>query len=113
MTGAVDALRRRMGLALDHDAEKARQRLDVQRGRLPLALKHRTAEQRGRLGRLSAGLDALSPLKVLGRGYAIARRGEDVVSSIAQAEPGDKLEVLVSDGTLSCVIEGKEERTWR
>ena len=55
----------------------------------------------------------MSPLKVLGRGYAIARRGEDVVSSIAQAEPGDKLEVLVSDGTLSCVIEGKEERTWR
>lgn len=110
---AVDALRRRMGLALGHDAEKARQRLDAQRGRLPLALKHRTAEQRGRLGRLSAGLDALSPLKVLGRGYAIARRGEDVVSSIAQAEPGDKLEVLVSDGTLSCVIEGKEERTWR
>ncbi len=110
---AVDALRRRMGLALGHDAEKARQRLDAQRGRLPLALKHRTAEQRGRLGRLSAGLDALSPLKVLGRGYAIARRGEDVVSSIAQAEPGDKLKVLVSDGTLSCVIEGKEERTWR
>ena len=110
---AVDALRRRMGLALGHDAEKARQRLDAQRGRLPLALKHRTAEQRGRLGRLSAGLDALSPLKVLGRGYAIARRGGDVVSSIAQAEPGDKLEVLVSDGTLSCVIEGKEERTWR
>ena len=110
---AVDALRRRMGLALCHDAEKARQRLDAQRGRLPLALKHRTAEQRGRLGRLSAGLDALSPLKVLGRGYAIARRGEDVVSSIAQAEPGDRVEVLVSDGTLSCVIEGKEERTWR
>ena len=110
---AVDALRRRMGLALGHDAEKAWQRLDAQRGRLPLALKHRTAEQRGRLGRLSAGLDALSPLKVLGRGYAIARRGEDVVSSIAQAEPGDQLEVLVSDGTLNCVIEGKEERTWR
>ncbi len=110
---AVDDLRRRMGLALAHDTEKARQRLDARKGRLPLALKARTAGQRGRLGRLSAGLDALSPLKVLGRGYALARRGEDVVSSIAQAEPGERIEVLVSDGALDCVIEGKEERTWR
>ena len=110
---AVDALRRRMGLALGHDAEKARQRLDAQRGRLPLALKHRTAEQRGRLGRLSAGLDALSPLKVLGRGYAVARRGEGVVSSIAQAQPGDRLDILVSDGVLNCEVKEKEERTWR
>ncbi len=109
----VDDLRRRMGLALSHETERARRRLDAQAGRLPQALRARTAEQRGRLGRLAAGLDALSPLKVLGRGYAIARRGENVVSSIAQAEPGDRLEVLVSDGALSCLIEEKEERTWQ
>ena len=109
----VDDLRRRMGLALSHEAERARRRLDAQTGRLPQALRAQTAGQRGRLGRLAAGLDALSPLKVLGRGYAIARRGEDVVSSIAQAEPGDRLEVLVSDGALSCLIEKKEERTWQ
>ncbi len=109
----VDDLRRRMGLALSHEAERARRRLDAQTGRLPLALRARTAGQRGRLGRLAAGLDALSPLKVLGRGYAIARKGEDVVSSIDQAEPGDRLEVLVSDGGLRCVIEEKEERTWQ
>lgn len=109
----VDDLRRRMGLALSHEAERARRRLDAQAGRLPQALRARTAGQRGRLGRLAAGLDALSPLKVLGRGYAIARRGEDVVSSIAQAEPGDRLEVLVSDGALRCLIEDKEERTWQ
>lgn len=109
----VDDLRRRMGLALSHEAERARRRLDAQAGRLPQALRAQTAGQRGRLGRLAAGLDALSPLKVLGRGYAIARRGEDVVSSITQAEPGDRLEVLVSDGALSCLIEEKEERTWQ
>ncbi len=62
---------------------------------------------------LSAGLDALSPLKVLGRGYAIARRGEDVVSSCAQVEAGDRLDVLVAGGVLNCVVKDKEERTWR
>lgn len=110
---AVDDLRRRMGLALGRKADRARQKLSSQTGRLPLAVKNRLAGQRGRLGRLAAGLDALSPLKVLGRGYAIARAGEDVVSSIAQTGPGDKLEVLVSDGALQCEVTGKEERTWR
>lgn len=110
---AVDDLRRRMGLALGHTTDRARQKLGAQTGRLPLAVKTRLADRRGRLGRLAAGLDALSPLKVLGRGYAIARKGEDVVSSIAQAEPGDELEVLVSDGALHCEVMGKEERTWR
>ena len=73
----------------------------------------RLTARRGRLGRLAAGLDAMSPLKVLGRGYAIARKGENVVSSAAQAERGDRLDVLVSDGVLNCIVEEKEERTWR
>lgn len=110
---AVDDLRRRMGLALRHRTDRAQQKLSTQTERLSLAAKNRLTAQQGRLGRLTAGLDALSPLKVLGRGYTIARSGEDVVSSIAQAEPGDKLEVLVSDGALHCEVIGKEERIWQ
>ncbi len=110
---AVDALRRRLALALRGRVEGGRQALGAAQERLPLALSAQTARKRAKLGRLAAGLDALSPLKVLGRGYAIARRGEDVVSSIAQIEPGDRLDMLVSDGVLRCVVEEKEERTWR
>ena len=110
---AVDGLRRRMALALRGRAEGSRQVLNAQKGRLPLALTAQTAKKKAQLGRLAAGLDALSPLKVLGRGYAIARKGEDVVSSVAQAQPGDRLEVLVSDGALRCEVKEKEERTWR
>lgn len=110
---AADDLRRRMGLALRGKTDRARQELNAQMERLPLAARARLAAQRSRLGRLAAGLDAMSPLKVLGRGYAIARAGDDVVSSIAQARPGDRLDVLVSDGVLKCVVEDKEERTWR
>ena len=71
------------------------------------------AGKRQRVSVLGAALDAMSPLKVLGRGYAAARRGEDVVSSITQAEAGDRLDILVSDGVLKCTVEEKEERTWR
>ena len=110
---ALDALRRRMALALRGEVEGGRRALSAQRGRLPLAMGARLTARRGRLGRLAAGLDAMSPLKVLGRGYAIARKGENVVSSAAQAERGDRLDVLVSDGVLNCIVEEKEERTWR
>lgn len=110
---ALDSLRRRMGLALRAEADGGKRALAAQKARLPLSLKAQAARRRGQLGRLSAGLDALSPLKVLGRGYAIARTGGDVVSSTAQVQLGSKLEVLVSDGVLKCAVEGKEERTWR
>ncbi len=110
---AVDALRRRMALALRGRAEGGRQALDAQTSRLPLALRAQAGEKRARLGRLSAWLDALSPLKVLGRGYAVARRREGVVSSVAQAQLGDRLDILVSDGVLNCEVKEKEERTWR
>ena len=109
----VDSLRRRMGLALRREMETGKQALELKKGRMPLAMRARLAKQRGKLGRLSAGLDALSPLKVLGRGYAIARTGERVVSSLAAAGIGEALEVLVSDGILRCEVKEKEERSWQ
>ena len=110
---AVDDLRRRMGLALRREVEGGTRTFHAAQTRLPLAMQARLARLRGQLGRLSVGLDALSPLKVLGRGYAIARRGEDVVSSIAAVQPGEVLDVLVSNGVLRCEVKEKEERTWR
>lgn len=109
----VDHAQRRMVLALKREMEQGRQALSAQKGRLPLALKGKLTRQRGQLGRLAAGLDAMSPLKVLGRGYAIARTEKNVVSSIAQVQPGARLEVLVSDGALRCEVEEKEERIWQ
>ncbi len=61
----------------------------------------------------AAALEALSPLKVLGRGYAIAKQGSNVVGSVLQAEPLDELDVLLSDGVLHCQVTGKENRTWQ
>ena len=109
----LDDRQRRLALALRRQAESGRQKLDGQKLRLPLALKGRLDRQRVALVRASAALDAMSPLKVLGRGYAIARRGEDVISSAAQAQPGDRLEVLVSDGALRCEVKEVEEGSWR
>lgn len=60
---------------------------------------------------LSAKLDAMSPLKVLTRGYAVAHNsGGDVIRSIEQVNQGDTIMIWVSDGTLSAQITDKEEK---
>ena len=87
--------------------------LDSVQRRLAMALDRQLKACRTALAGLSAGLDAMSPLKVLGRGYAIARKGDQVLASVCGAESGDHLDVMVSDGVFYCQIEKKEERTWR
>ena len=55
----------------------------------------------------------MSPLKVLGRGYAIAKYQNQAVTTVGQVSHGDALDVMVSDGVLHCRVEEKEEQQWR
>lgn len=57
-----------------------------------------------RLAASAAKLDALSPLKVLGRGYAIVYKDEAVVKSVGEAAAGDHLNIKLADGELSCTV---------
>ncbi|MDH3392520.1 MAG: exodeoxyribonuclease VII large subunit, partial [Desulfobulbaceae bacterium] len=62
-----------------------------------------------RMQRVAALLDAVSPLAVLGRGYAIARKlpGGEVVREDTQVERGDDLEILLRKGILICEVTDK------
>ena len=55
-------------------------------------------------------LDAMSPLKVLTRGYSMAQteRGE-VLRSVSQVELGERIRISLSDGKLSATVMNKEE----
>ncbi len=52
-------------------------------------------------------LDALSPLKVLSRGYSITTKGSKVISSIADVQPNDSIQIRVADGDIHCTVEEK------
>ena len=55
-------------------------------------------------------LDAMSPLKVLSRGYAMTQNLQgQVVRSVKQVEPGERLTICLSDGKLSATVMNKEE----
>ena len=66
-----------------------------------------------RFQRAAAKLDALSPLKVLGRGYAMVTREDAVVRSVTQLQPGDPVAVALSDGTVQCTVDAVQRRKQR
>ncbi|NTV89485.1 MAG: exodeoxyribonuclease VII large subunit [Clostridiales bacterium] len=84
-----------------------RLRLDVQGKYLQSALDSDMKSKMNRLGLLAASLDALSPLKSLARGYGIVKskmRGT-LVKSVGDVISGEKLEITVSDGAISCTAD--------
>jgi len=96
----------RLAQGLRQCAAAQRTRLSALSGRLPGAGARTVAGQRERLKTLAAALDAMSPLKVLGRGYAIAQRADGkAVLSTEDVAPGDFLQLRLSDGELGCRVE--------
>lgn len=59
----------------------------------------------------AARLDDLSPLKILGRGYAVAFKEDKrtVVRSISQVTMKDSIQVKVADGFIGCTVEEVQE----
>ena len=83
--------------------------LDFGQRRLSAALSAALSADRERFARTAAALDALSPLKVLGRGYSMVRDGQGhVLTSVEQAPKGTEVTLRLSDGELDCTV--REQR---
>lgn len=69
------------------------------------------ATPRRKLGALAAAVDALSPLKVLGRGYAMVTGGEGrVVRSIREVQINEELSITLGDGVARCRVEETKQK---
>jgi exodeoxyribonuclease VII large subunit len=89
--------------ALSHLSPQARlanlrQRTDDLISQATWTVSHLLQLRRERLTGASARLDALNPLAVLERGYAVVRRDGRLVRSVSQVSCDDRLAVRVSDG---------------
>ena len=129
----LDALNASMAAALNRQLKLAGQRLDalaaspalrsptayldrkskdlqLLQNRLVSAQERTIAGSNARFVSLVAKLDAMSPLKVLSRGYAMAQREDGtLLRSVKQAAPNDTITVSVSDGKITAsVLNAKE-----
>ncbi|HQR66002.1 MAG TPA: exodeoxyribonuclease VII large subunit [Thermoanaerobaculia bacterium] len=127
-SAALVATFRALPQALGERLARLDQRLRAWPARAALPHRHRSAEQlgdvlaermkgtlaagSGRLAALSASLDALSPLKVLSRGYSVTYRDGEAapLRDAAQVSAGDPLRILLHRGALRARVTGTEVR---
>ena len=87
-----------------------RMQLDSVQQRMGLTAHRQLGARQQRFAALAASLDALSPLKVLGRGYAMAQASDGtVLRSSGQVQEGDRIHVQLGQGALDCTVDHKEE----
>ena len=64
------------------------------------------SKKRQKFTALAVSLDAMSPLKVLGRGYAMAQNESgQILKSYRDVEAGERLTVTLGEGGFTCMVE--------
>jgi exodeoxyribonuclease VII large subunit len=105
LTGRLRALHPQTRLARDRAA------LSELRARLVHAMRARAQRNRAALQAGMAKLDALSPLRVLDRGYAIATRTDGhVLRDPTEVAPGDAIDLRLARGPLACIVKSGSGR---
>ena len=131
----LDAMSASMATAMNRQIKAARQRLRVLAASAPLQSSQSYFHQRkkslellqnrllsaenNQLGKkkqrfiaMTAKLDAMSPLKVLSRGYAMAQKQNGaIVRSVHDITPGEEIRVSLADGGFTAAVTDVKEQT--
>ena len=89
--------------------EQRKKNVEMLKNRLVSAQNQNIHRSKQRYVGLVAKLDAMSPLKVLTRGYSMAQKDGQLIRSIHQVETGDTITISFSDGHLTAAVQDKEE----
>ena len=109
-----DALRRRLEQRdLRRITGDLRTRIVRAEGRLTQLISLRALAKESRARELAGRLHTLSPLAVLGRGYAVCwnESRTSIIRSAGATSPGDTVRVTLADGELSCRVNGTASET--
>ncbi|MBR4971632.1 MAG: exodeoxyribonuclease VII large subunit [Oscillospiraceae bacterium] len=91
--------------------QQRKKTLELLQNRLIAAQNMQLSRKNQRYIAMTAKLDAMSPLKVLTRGYAMAQKeNEDVIRSVADIAQGDTVRVSLADGAFTATVINKKER---
>ncbi|MBR6548374.1 MAG: exodeoxyribonuclease VII large subunit [Clostridia bacterium] len=85
------------------------QRLDRAEQRFSSLVREQLTERENQCCTLSARLQAYSPLGVLKRGYTLTKKDGAVIRSAEQLTIGDRIQLILGEGSATCVVEQKEE----
>ena len=83
-----------------------RLRLDELSDRIHIGVRKGLTRDQAQLAQLSGRLDAMSPLRVLERGYVVVTQDGSAVTSSARLSPGDAVRLRFADGEHAAEIQG-------
>ncbi len=90
--------------------EQREKNLELLKNRLISAQNRNITQKNQRYIAAVSKLDAMSPLKVLTRGYSMAQTDTGtVIRSVSQVELGERIRISFSDGSISATVMNKEE----
>ena len=90
--------------------DKRAQDLELLKGRLLAAQNRNISQKKERYIRSVSKLDAMSPLKVLSRGYALVNKNDGtLLRSVSQTEKGEKITVSLQDGKIIAEVAERVE----
>lgn len=90
---------RLVSLSPENKLKQSEQELEQKQQRLSLAFDNLLKIKRETFTAKVSMLEALSPLKVLTRGYSITYREDEIVSSVTQLKEGEPIKTKLKDGT--------------
>ena len=94
--------------------QDSQQLLDDKTEKLKQAMEQVLQQKRNQLASGAERLQAMSPLNVLSRGYALCENDTgNLVRSVSQVQKGDTITVILEQGRLRAAVTDREEETWK
>ncbi|QIZ09842.1 exodeoxyribonuclease VII large subunit [Priestia megaterium] len=100
-------------LQRNHPSEalrEAQKRLDLTNKEMKRAMQQVLSKKQTEFERILSTLGALSPLKIMERGYSLAYSEENrLIKSINQVKINERVQIQLTDGSLFCRVENRKE----
>ncbi|MBT2698257.1 exodeoxyribonuclease VII large subunit [Bacillus sp. ISL-40] len=100
-------------LQRNHPSEalrEAQKRLDLTNKEMKRAMQQVLSKKQTEFERILSTLGALSPLKIMERGYSLAYSEENrLIKSINQVKMNERVQIQLTDGSLFCRVENSKE----
>lgn len=106
----LDQLQYRLRNVMQQQITTAQHEFTLQQNRLVPALSRMVEQQQNRLAQAAKGLDLVSPLAVLGRGYSLVSTDKGIVRTSEDVAIGDQITVRLEKSSFTAVVTGKEEQ---
>ena len=101
----LQALQAKVGSAnLERVLQNRQLELDRITDKIVGSVNQRLQSGQNSLARLAAQIDAMSPLKVMARGFSVVSKAGKFVSNVSKLNVGDNINVKFCDGNIDCLV---------